>query len=988
MAHSFDSARREMTNTIHPSSHAGSANTAAKHLLKKQYKQMNGQPRATRSSSPMGRVILITGTSPIEAGTEDCDSAEAIHNITVEKSIDGKLGFSVRGGSEHGLGIFVSKVENGSAADHSGLCLGDKIMEVNGISFENITMGSAVTVLTGSHRLRLVVRRLGKVPGIKYSKELTTWVDTATRRIIAEKSQSSSDTVSEDGARRIIHLYTSSDDECLGFNIRGGKEFGLGIYVSRIDPDGLAEQNGIKVGDQILAANGISFERITHSKAVEILKSYTHIMLTIKEVGRYPAYKEMLAEYSWLTKLTNNHSQRFGSDTNSSTSSHSSGTPLSSMSDSLQVFLPTTHSSTDMVDVCISTEDSKSLQYNRLETIESAIQTDLQLSPSSNIDVSDDQRTVRERSMTLGHTVLLKETAIRSDNFKETHIRSRTYSTGDSADEFLDSPKTAVLMALSKPRKPISRSQSYMTIGEDKKKKKKEQKTPEKGTQLERSKTFMNIFFRSGRSGKQSSEQSPKEKDRLKSPSHSESDKVTAVEKFVIRSLKRDKDRGLRLKTFGPQTDKNGLSTADTYSHCLTVIEDIARKLLSQDEVNAILRHCKQYVSGSGVEDLVRPLLHILDKPEKLLILREIRTIIGPTDLGRFDSMVMPYELEAYDILKIRAGRSPVLRQGSYRLTPKRHLITPVPDYRGGFQLKPLKDYEKERMMMEEIERLKISHSLQANNAKPFKSLKDVHVDNHDIDSTSFKNASHSPVRSNWLLTDSNRTAELPSAAKQDANVNQSEMLDKQSSNGKTGRRTARPNHNKVEKEKTETSYDLPLYSAVNKSKKARPVLDQVFGEALPSRTLHGVNTTVGGQGELKEKPIYAETKEILENGQEERKVMNDGIRTRIGKSAENKVLEYELVTVKVSKMKQSLGISISGGIESKVQPMVKIEKIFPGGAASVSETLKAGYELISVDEESLQNVTHRQAVEIIRRSYSNKSLDPMMFVVKVPKTS
>lgn len=34
-------------------------------------------------------------------------------------------------------------------------------------------------------------------------------------------------------------------------------------------------------------------------------------------------------------------------------------------------------------------------------------------------------------------------------------------------------------------------------------------------------------------------------------------------------------------------------------------------------------------------------------------------------------------------------------------------------------------------------------------------------------------------------------------------------------------------------------------------------------------------------------------------------------------------------------------GISISGGIESKVQPVVKIEKIFPGGAAYTSDVLK-----------------------------------------------
>ncbi|XP_078268939.1 PDZ domain-containing protein 7a isoform X2 [Rhinoraja longicauda] len=980
MAHSFDSARREMTDTIHPTYHTGSASTATKYLLKKQHKQMNGPPRATRSNSPMGRVILITGASPIEAGIEDCDSAEAIHNITVGKSLDGKLGFSVRGGSEHGLGIFVSRVEEGSAADQSGLCVGDKMMEVNGISFENITMGSAVTVLTGSQRLRLVVRRLGKVPGIKYSKELTTWVDTTTRKIIAEKTQSSGDIASEDGVRRIIHLYTSSDDVCLGFNIRGGKEFGLGIYVSRIDPGGLAEQNGIKIGDQILAANGISFEKITHSKAVEILKGYTHIMLTIKEVGRYPAYKEMLAEYSWLTKLTNNHSQRFGSDTNSSTSSHSSGTPLSSMSDSLQVFLPTTHSSTDMVDVCISTEDSKSLQYNRLETIETAIQTDLQLPPCSNVDVAREQRTGKaatERSRALGRTVLLKETAIRSDSIKETRIRPRTYSTGDSADELLDSPKTAVLMALSKPRKLISRSQSYITIGEDKKKKKKKQKTSEKGTKLERSKTFVNIFFRSGRSGKQLSEQKEKEKNRSKSPSHSESDK--------------DKERGHRFKTLGLQKDQNGLSTNDSCSHCLAVIEDIAKKLLNQDEVNAILRHCEQYVSGSGVEDLVRPLLFILDKPEKLLILREIRTIIGPTDLGRFDSMVMPYELEAYDILKIRAGRSPVLRQADYGLTPKRHLITPIPDFRGGFHLKPSQDYEMERLMVEEIKRLKISASIQQeNNRKRFTALEDVPVDRYDIENTLFKPVSHSPVRSNWLLAESCRTAVLPSAPKQDANTIQFEMLDKRPGNGKTGGTTKSKQH-KTEREKAEKNKDTPLYSVVNKSKSTRPVLDQMFEETLPNSNgrLRSVTTTRDSQNELKEEHrVYAEIQELLENGHEERKNINEGMKTRTGKSTGNKVQEYDLVPVKVSKMKQSLGISISGGIESKVQPVIKIEKIFPGGAASVSETLKAGYELISVDEESLQNVTHRQAVDIIRRSYSNKSLDPMVFVVKVPKNS
>lgn len=34
-------------------------------------------------------------------------------------------------------------------------------------------------------------------------------------------------------------------------------------------------------------------------------------------------------------------------------------------------------------------------------------------------------------------------------------------------------------------------------------------------------------------------------------------------------------------------------------------------------------------------------------------------------------------------------------------------------------------------------------------------------------------------------------------------------------------------------------------------------------------------------------------------------------------------------------------GISVSGGMESRVQPVIKIEKIFPGGAASTNEALK-----------------------------------------------
>uniref|UniRef100_A0AAY3ZW91 PDZ domain-containing protein n=1 Tax=Denticeps clupeoides TaxID=299321 RepID=A0AAY3ZW91_9TELE len=806
----------------------GGSNTATRYMLKKQQRQ-----RGMRSSSPMGRVILIN--APVDGG----DNSEDIHTITVDKSEDGRLGFSVRGGSEHGLGIFVSKVEDDSSAEQAGLLVGDKLVEVNGISLESITMSSAVKVLTGNHRLRMVVRRVGKVPGIRYSKEKTTWVDLIHRRMVVEESGRTPSEASSDAAlRRIVHLYTTSDDYCLGFNIRGGKEFGLGIYVSKLDPGGLAEQNGIKMGDQILAANGVSFEDITHSNAVEVLKSHTHVMLTIKEAGRYPAYKEMVAEYSWLNKLANGttHSSSQGSDSFSSSSSLSSGTPLSSLSGLSQVMFPPLGS--EMVDVCISTEDrSQRLSCDRAET---AIQTD-----PPQIDLV-------ETSCTLGTTELLKDTVICSEGFgRSGQGRNRTYSAGDK--ETLDSAKTAVLVALSKPRKPIRRSQSHITVS--------------------------GLVHH-------------------------------------LHSKRKGKDRGRPLISLlsSPKESRAGMREMNMppASETLSMVQEVAHKLLEEDEVVAVMRHCRQFVVANVVEDLVRPLLAILDRPEKLLLLREIRMLIPATEIGRFDSMVVPFELEAYDILKNRSARSPALRSPRPGGTPRRHLITPIPDYRGGFQLQLAQDVERERHLLEELERLRVT-GLRPEAcippSRPFIPLLDVPVDIYGPPTSTLRSRSMSPAPPNWLLAESPQ-----STTRRGRSLQRRER----------GRSPLRNGHGRRERG---NSIGNDSILQLTGSHHSRTPLAQVFP--------------------LQEGVLLAH--------------------------------EYQLKTVAISKTKQSLGISISGGIESRVQPVVKIEKIFPGGAASTSSVLKAGFELVSVDGELLQGVTHQHAVDVIRRAFSNKAKDPML---------
>ncbi|KAJ8395880.1 hypothetical protein AAFF_G00027630, partial [Aldrovandia affinis] len=59
------------------------------------------------------------------------------------KSNEG-LGFSIRGGSEHGVGIYVSLVEPGSLAEKEGLRVGDQILKVNDKVFDRVTHAEAV----------------------------------------------------------------------------------------------------------------------------------------------------------------------------------------------------------------------------------------------------------------------------------------------------------------------------------------------------------------------------------------------------------------------------------------------------------------------------------------------------------------------------------------------------------------------------------------------------------------------------------------------------------------------------------------------------------------------------------------------------------------------------------------------------------------------------------------------------------------------------
>ncbi|XP_056326142.1 PDZ domain-containing protein 7 [Danio aesculapii] len=771
-----------------------------------------------------------------------------IVRLTVIRGDDGQLGFSVRGGSEHGLSVFISKVQKNSAADVAGLCVGDKLLEVNGVCLENISMSSAVKVLTGHSRLQMLIQRLGRVPGVRYTNEKTTWVDLIHRRMVVEEADAPVSVYSSDGALcRTVHLNLSQNQPCLGLNIRGGREYNLGIYISKLDPGGLAEQGGVKMGDQILSANGVSFENINHHRAVEVLKSQTHVIMTIKEAGRYPAYKEMVTELSWMNKSGSGTVYSSLQDSESSSSSLSSGTPLGSVSGFSQATLPV----------------SLPLGAKMSDTSSS---TEAQFHPDS---TEDDGQSERLRTVSRGPTEVLQDSAIRSradedwSGIRESRREGR---------------KTSLLIALSRPSPPIRRTRSHVTISEEEKKQKRKQTEREGGSSpLQRSKTFFGLFRKRDSS-----------RSRSRSPPRSES--------------------SLAGRCNGDVSEQDNL----------VPLREMAVRLLEDEDVTVLMGICRRYLSERGLQTLVHPLLAILNTPEKLLLLREIRTLVSSSDLPVFNSLVSPFEEEAYDILKSRSRRSSPLRSPQTGLAPRRHLITPVPDLQGGFELQAADDLKRQNQLLESLELLRLS-CCPADQSRSFSPLLDVPLDTFDP-SESVNSSRTSALLPNWLLTENRRSEScIPSSSV-----------------------------------RSESPTDDVLFTVVDAPRHKRPLLAQVFGSLKKSHS-----STVSPAEQMCGKKIAPDV---------------------------HIQPEFELTTVHISKTKQSLGISISGGSESRVQPMVKIERIFPGGAASTSDDLQAGFELVSVDGVSLQDVTHQDAVDIIRQAFSNKSINPMQLVVKVPR--
>ncbi|XP_041430778.1 whirlin isoform X2 [Xenopus laevis] len=264
-----------------------------------------GTPLRPRAPYPPG----CSNSSPRANRTE-------VHQVTLKRNRNQEgLGFSIRGGVEHGTGIYVSLVEPGSLAEQEGLRVGDQILKANGHPLDRVTHAEAVKALRGSQKLVLSVLSSGRIPGGHTSSHIYTWVDSHGRSVSPprgpphlqspllvgmEQEKRSHLQLLQEGDKKKVNLVLG-EGSSLGLLIRGGVEYSLGIYITGVDKGSEAESTGLKVGDQILDINGRSFLSIPHDEAVQILRSSRHLMMTVRDVGRIPHARTIVDETQWLT---------------------------------------------------------------------------------------------------------------------------------------------------------------------------------------------------------------------------------------------------------------------------------------------------------------------------------------------------------------------------------------------------------------------------------------------------------------------------------------------------------------------------------------------------------------------------------------------------------------------------------------------------------------------------------------------------------------
>uniref|UniRef100_A0A7N4NQ71 Protein scribble homolog n=1 Tax=Sarcophilus harrisii TaxID=9305 RepID=A0A7N4NQ71_SARHA len=178
-------------------------------------------------------------------------------------------------------GIFISRVSEEGPAARAGVRVGDKLLEVNGVTLQGAEHHEAVEALRGAGGA--VLMRVWRERMVEPENAITVTPlrpeDDYSPRERRGSSLRLPEPSSPPGPPRQRHTtFLVRSERGLGFSIAGGKGSTPyragdgGIFISRIAEGGAAHRAGtLQVGDRVISINGVDMTEARHDQAVALL---------------------------------------------------------------------------------------------------------------------------------------------------------------------------------------------------------------------------------------------------------------------------------------------------------------------------------------------------------------------------------------------------------------------------------------------------------------------------------------------------------------------------------------------------------------------------------------------------------------------------------------------------------------------------------------------------------------------------------------------
>lgn len=232
---------------------------------------------------------------------------DSIH-VVLNKSIpDEQLGIKlVRRPEEHGVYIF-HLLEGGLAARDGQLCVGDRVLAINGHDLRYAAPEHAALLIQASEeRVHFIVSRQICLPTPDILQEAPWAMDGPPPYSPVDIEQTLLDSCQKPACYEKTVTLTKEPYDSLGMTVAGGmssRGWDLPIYVTNVDADGVVGQEGsIHKGDILLNVNGVDLTGVTRSEAVTNLKN-TSSPVVLKVLEMRPP-EETMQECALPTCLT------------------------------------------------------------------------------------------------------------------------------------------------------------------------------------------------------------------------------------------------------------------------------------------------------------------------------------------------------------------------------------------------------------------------------------------------------------------------------------------------------------------------------------------------------------------------------------------------------------------------------------------------------------------------------------------------------------